>query len=138
MERFVQYIEFTFLLIKNYKFKINTIIMHVIWSVTHDCVIHTLVLSIISLRGLIMYSKPWFVIMHTRPHTVMNIYIIEDKKIHVTISMSLDINIQLLYGFIQRHMESGSKWGNWKIILVTKLIYYAYDLSLCAFSHEIC
>lgn len=40
-----------------------------------------------------MYSKPWFVIMHTRPHTVMNIYIIEDKKIHVTISMSLDISI---------------------------------------------
>lgn len=35
--------------------------------------------------------------MHTRPHTVMNIYIIEDKKIHVTISMSLDIN-KWLYG----------------------------------------
>lgn len=50
------------------------------YAVTHDCVIHTMVLPIISLRGLIMYSKPWFVIMHTRPHTVMNIYIIEDKK----------------------------------------------------------
>lgn len=86
--------------------------------VSNPCVIHTLVLSTISLRELIMYSKPWFVIMHTRPHTVMNIYIIEDKKIHVTISMSLDIS-KWLYGFIQRHMESGSKWGNWNIIHVT-------------------
>lgn len=85
-----------------------------------------------------MYLKSWFVIMYIRLYIVMNIYIIEDKKIYVIISMLLDINIQLLYGFIQRYMELGSKWGNWKIILVIKLIYYVYDLLLCVFLYEIC
>lgn len=85
-----------------------------------------------------MYLKLWFVIMYIRLYIVMNIYIIEDKKIYVIISMLLDINIQLLYGFIQRYMELGSKWGNWNIILVIKLIYYVYDLLLCVFLYEIC
>lgn len=85
-----------------------------------------------------MYLKLWFVIMYICVYIVMNIYIIEDKKIYVIISMLLDINIQLLYGFIQRYMELGSKWGNWKIILVIKLIYYVYDLLLCVFLYEIC
>lgn len=85
-----------------------------------------------------MYLKLWFVIMYICLYIVMNIYIIEDKKIYVIISMLLDINIQLLYGFIQRYMELGSKWGNWKIILVIKLIYYVYDLLLCVFLYEIC
>lgn len=35
-------------------------------------------------------------------------------------------------------MELGSKWGNWKIILVIRLIYYVYDLLLCVFLYEIC
>lgn len=85
-----------------------------------------------------MYLKSWFVIMYICLYIVMNIYIIEDKKIYVIISMLLDINIQLLYGFIQRYMELGSKWGNWNIILVIKLIYYVYDLLLCVFLYEIC
>lgn len=85
-----------------------------------------------------MYLKLWFVIMYICLYIVMNIYIIEDKKIYVIISMLLDINIQLLYGFIQRYMELGSKWGNWNIILVIKLIYYVYDLLLCVFLYEIC
>lgn len=85
-----------------------------------------------------MYLKLWFVIMYICLYIVMNIYIIEDKKIYVIISMLLDINIQLLYGFIQRYMELGSKWGNWKIILVIRLIYYVYDLLLCVFLYEIC
>lgn len=84
-----------------------------------------------------MYLKSWFVIMYIRLYIVMNIYIIEDKKIYVIISMLLDIS-KWLYGFIQRYMELGSKWGNWKIILVIKLIYYVYDLLLCVFLYEIC
>lgn len=84
-----------------------------------------------------MYLKSWFVIMYIRLYIVMNIYIIEDKKIYVIISMLLDIN-KWLYGFIQRYMELGSKWGNWNIILVIKLIYYVYDLLLCVFLYEIC
>lgn len=84
-----------------------------------------------------MYLKLWFVIMYICLYIVMNIYIIEDKKIYVIISMLLDIN-KWLYGFIQRYMELGSKWGNWKIILVIKLIYYVYDLLLCVFLYEIC
>lgn len=84
-----------------------------------------------------MYLKLWFLIMYICLYIVMNIYIIEDKKIYVIISMLLDIN-KWLYGFIQRYMELGSKWGNWNIILVIKLIYYVYDLLLCVFLYEIC
>lgn len=84
-----------------------------------------------------MYLKLWFVIMYICLYIVMNIYIIEDKKIYVIISMLLDIS-KWLYGFIQRYMELGSKWGNWNIILVIKLIYYVYDLLLCVFLYEIC
>lgn len=64
-----------------------------------------------------MYLKLWFVIMYICLYIVMNIYIIEDKKIYVIISMLLDIN-KWLYGFIQLYMELGSKWGNWNIIFV--------------------
>lgn len=73
--------------------------MYVIWLVIYDCVIYILVFFIILLREIIMYLKLWFVIMYICLYIVMNIYIIEDKKIYVIISMLLDIN-KWLYGFI--------------------------------------
>lgn len=64
-----------------------------LYVVIYDCVIYILVFFIILLRGFIMYLKLWFVIMYICLYIVMNIYIIEDKKIYVIISMLLDINI---------------------------------------------
>lgn len=70
-----------------------------LYVVIYDCVIYILVFFIILLRGFIMYLKLWFVIMYICLYIVMNIYIIEDKKIYVIISMLLNIN-KWLYGFI--------------------------------------
>lgn len=50
------------------------------------------------IKGVYVF-KMWFVIMYICLYIVMNIYIIEDKKIYVIISMLLDIN-KWLYGFI--------------------------------------